>query len=108
MNCKLDVCVRKIAYNCYSFGFEAKAKGKEIGMRCGINTFKGDIRRLFMGYMKSLLRYGIVNDYRLIAYYASDVVRYLETIVEPIPEDESKVDIQKWKIPTTLVKNCSL
>lgn len=105
MDCSADVSVRKLDDKTYSFGYNASTKSISNELKVGINSFKGDIKRLFLGFVKSLPRVEAIKRNRATYNCVVKMIAYLETVVEPLPEDETKMNLEKWQIPIAFNKN---
>ncbi len=103
---KFDISIVKVGDNEYSFGY-AVLFGDIVKhkLECGINSFRGDIKVLLVGFLKSLLRINTINDTSSLFVSITNAIAYISKTISPVTKDESKVNIEKWKIPTIIKKD---
>ena len=105
MDCRADASVKKLNDETWSFGYSALTRSMSNELKIGTNSFKGDIRRLFLGFIKSLTHVEAIRRSRATYNRVLKIIECLEEVIEPLPEDKTKVNLEKWQIPIVFNKN---
>lgn len=103
----VKVVAEKTGNDEYTFRFSNISYGNTVTHLCK-SSIRGNIRTLTLGYLK------LMNDkFRRRMTLSSigrvdDMIIYLESVVDELPVDESKVDMKTWKIPKGILAGFSL
>ena len=101
---KVSVTVRKVTDGQYSFGYYATFFAATRELECGVNVFKGNLRTLVLGFMKSLLRIDVVRRSQFSMYYVKGVIDYIESTGEPVMDDRN-IRLEAWQPPIKFSEN---